>query len=41
MELRLDPPARVAGQEHTVAPLACWVDDSQAVVRLLRDSSAR
>ena len=36
VELRLDPPVRVAGQDEPVARVAFWVDDPQTVVRLLR-----
>jgi hypothetical protein len=37
VELRFDPPVHVAGQGEPVARVAFWVDDPQAVVRLLRD----
>jgi hypothetical protein len=37
VELRFDPPVRVAGQDEPVIRVAFWVDDPQAVVRLLRD----
>lgn len=37
VELRFDPPVRVAGQAEPVRRVAFWVDDPQAVVRLLRD----
>jgi hypothetical protein len=37
VELRFDPPVRVAGQGEPVIRVAFWVDDPQAVVRLLRD----
>ncbi|RBY78333.1 hypothetical protein DQ238_12735 [Geodermatophilus sp. TF02-6] len=37
VELRLDPPVRVAGREGPVARVAFWVDDPQAVARLLHD----
>jgi len=37
VELRFDPPVHVAGQDEPVARVAFWVDDPQAVVRLLRD----
>lgn len=37
VELRFDPPVHVAEQEEPVARVAFWVDDPQAVVRLLRD----
>lgn len=41
VELRLDPPVRVAGQGEPVARVSFWVDDPQAVVRLLRDRAVR
>ena len=37
VELRVDPPVHVAGQDEPVARVAFWVDDPQAAVRLLRD----
>lgn len=37
VELRFDPPVHVTGQDEPVARVAFWVDDPQAVVRLLRD----
>jgi hypothetical protein len=37
VELRFDPPVRVAGQGEPVSRVAFWADDPQAVVRLLRD----
>ena len=37
VELRFDPPVHVAGQDEPVVRVAFWVDDPQAVVRLLRD----
>ncbi|WP_157936838.1 hypothetical protein [Geodermatophilus chilensis] len=37
VELRFDPPVHVDGQDEPVARVAFWVDDPQAVVRLLRD----
>src|SRR3712207_3630296 len=37
VELRFDPPVRLAGQDEPVARVAFWADDPQAVVRLLRD----
>jgi hypothetical protein len=37
VELRFDPPVRVAGQDEPVSRVAFWADDPQAVVRLLRD----
>jgi hypothetical protein len=40
VELRFDPPVPVAGQGEPVARVAFWVDDPQAVVRLLRDRAA-
>lgn len=37
VELRFDPPVHLAGQDGPVTRVAFWVDDPQAVVRLLRD----
>jgi hypothetical protein len=37
VELRVDPPVHVDGQDEPVARIAFWADDPQAVVRLLRD----
>ena len=37
VELRVDPPVHVAGQDEPVARVAFWVDDPKAAVRLLRD----
>jgi hypothetical protein len=41
VELRLDPPVCMVGQDEPVARVALWVDDPQAVVRLLRDRAVR
>ncbi len=37
VELRVDPPVHVDGQDEPVVRIAFWADDPQAVVRLLRD----
>jgi hypothetical protein len=41
VEVRFDPPVRVAGQDEPVSRVAFWADDPQAVVRLLRDRAVR